>query len=352
MKRFFTFSSFTIGFCIIAFFAIPAIPGYLITPDQSPNANEIISEISNRNPGFSCNTIRIKLPQTEASTSWMEVWLHGRNQTYSYKPISQLLKENKDSILVQEFESQSNIAFAKADLVFDGSWVSKKTFRLGTDRFGRDVLSRIILGSRVSLFTGLVSVIISLIIGVIIGMLAGYMRGNVDAFLSWLIAVFWSVPTLLIALGLSFVFGKGLGQVLIAIGLSTWVEVARVVRGQTMQLREKEFILAARITGFSTFRILFKHILPNLKATLTVLATTNFASAILLEAGLSFLGLGIEPPAPSWGIMVKEHLGNLVLDSAYLALIPGAAIMLLVTGFNFLSMGIRDAFDSRLDTRS
>jgi peptide/nickel transport system permease protein len=97
---------------------------------------------------------------------------------------------------------------------------------------------------------------------------------------------------------------------------------------------------------------LFKHILPNLKATLTVLATTNFASAILLEAGLSFLGLGIEPPAPSWGIMVKEHLGNLVLDSAYLALIPGAAIMLLVTGFNFLSMGIRDAFDSRLDTRS
>ncbi len=219
------------------------------------------------------------------------------------------------------------------------------TFRLGTDNFGRDILSRLIIGARISLSIGFLAMLLSLSIGILVGLAAGYFGGKVDAVLSWLITVFWSIPTLLLALGLSVFMGKGYYQVLIATGLSTWVEVARIVRGQTMQLKNQEFVLFAKITGFSDMRILLNHILPNLTGTLTVLATTNFASAILLEAGLGFLGLGVTPPTASWGIMVKENLGYLVLDQAYLAIIPGVAIMILVMAFNFMAMGIREVLD-------
>jgi peptide/nickel transport system permease protein len=189
--------------------------------------------------------------------------------------------------------------------------------------------------------------LLSLIIGIFVGLIAGYYGGWIDSVLTWLITVFWSVPTLLIVLGLSVFLGKVYFQVLIATGLSSWVEVARVVRGQAMQLKNREFILSARITGFGNFHIMFRHILPNLTGTLTVLATTNFAAAILLEAGLGFLGLGVSPPTPSWGIMVKENLGFLVLDQAYLAIIPGMAIMILVMSFNLMAMGLRDVLDEQ-----
>jgi peptide/nickel transport system permease protein len=224
----------------------------------------------------------------------------------------------------------------------EGRKIKSRKFILGTDRFGRDIYSRLVIGTRVSLSIGFLSMMISLIIGVFIGLISGYFGGKIDLVLTWLITVFWSVPTLLIALGLSFFLGKGYFQVLLATGLSSWVEVARVVRGQTMQMKNREFILSAKITGFSSFYIMFKHILPNLKGSLSVLATTNFAAAILLEAGLGFLGLGVAPPTPSWGIMVKENLGYLVLDQAYLAIIPGLAIMILVMAFNLMSMGFKD----------
>lgn len=350
MKRFFRIPAFTIGFIIIAIFAIPAIPGYLITPDKTTDAYDIMPAIAKQKPGFVCKYVRIKNSEKSTEEGFITTWIYGKKSKGSAVPVGNKIKETADSIFFKGYDDDEIIGFHKQSLFAEnGTLLFSRKYYLGTDRFGADVLSRLILGARVSLFVGFISVIISLLIGTTIGLFAGYLGGKTDAFLSWLIAVFWSVPTLLIALGLSFVFGKGLPQVLVAVGLSTWVEVARVVRGQTMQLREKEFILAVKITGFSTPRILFRHILPNLKSTLTVLATTNFAAAILLEAGLSFLGLGIAPPAPSWGIMVQEHLGSLVTSSAYLAIVPGLAIMLLVMGFNLLSMGVRDAFDTRLN---
>jgi len=352
MRKLLNLPSFFIGFSIIFFFSIVAIPGYLIAPDDTTDCNDIVPQFANQPPGSVLKFIRIKNNNTDQENTIVSIWLHGRTNAGNPIPFATVISESKDSIVIQELNSISNSIYSKNNLQLNrkSTFIFSRKFYLGSDRFGRDVLSRLMIGARVSLFVGFVSVIISLILGVFIGLVAGYSKGKIDSILSWFIAVFWSIPTLLIALGLSFAFGKGLLQVLVAIGLSTWVEVARVVRGQTMQLREKEFILAARITGFSMGRILFRHILPNLKGSLTVLATTNFAAAILLEAGLSFLGLGISPPAPSWGIMVNEYRGNLVLDTAYLALIPGAAIMLLVMGFNLLSMGLRDALDTHLPT--
>ena len=342
-------TAFKIGLIITLIFALPALLGYLITPDNTRDCNRIIPELANKPPGFTFTYILAGKP---LPSTFSDIFTGAPSE--GNVMACELIRQDNDTvyyIAYGETQIQStaiNTLIANAD----GGFEYRQTALLGTDRFGRDMLSRLIIGARVSLLVGLVSVIISLFIGTLIGMAAGYYGGRTDSILSWLIAVFWSIPTLLIALGLSFAFGKGLWQVLLATGLSTWVEVARVVRGQTLQLRQKEFILSSIITGFNPFYIMRKHILPNLKGTLTVMATTNFAAAILLESGLSFLGLGLAPPTPSWGMMVKEHLGNLVLDNAYLALIPGLAIMALVMAFNLMSMGLRDALDTRISSTS
>ena len=155
----------------------------------------------------------------------------------------------------------------------------------------------------------------------------------------------WSIPTVLLVIAITFALGKGFWQVFIAVGLTMWVDIARVVRGQVYSIKEKEYVEAARALGISPFRTIFRHILPNISGAVIVVAAANFASAILLEAGLSFLGIGVQPPMPSWGSMVKENYSYILLDSAYLPLLPGAAIMLLVLAFMLLGNGIRDALD-------
>jgi len=215
--------------------------------------------------------------------------------------------------------------------------LSNRTFWLGTDRFGRDYLSRVVAGSGLSLSVGLVAVLLSLLIGIPLGAYAGYLGGAFDAAVSWLLQVVWSIPTLLLVLALTLAFGKGFEQVFLAIGLSMWVEVARVVRGQVIALRNVEWVEAGRVLGLSTPRIVFLHILPNLTGPIAVIASANFAAAILIEAGLSFMGVGAQIPMPSWGNLIRDHYGAILTGHAHLALIPGACIVSLVLAFNALS---------------
>jgi peptide/nickel transport system permease protein len=191
------------------------------------------------------------------------------------------------------------------------------------------MLSRLFIGSRISLSVGLISVLISIIIGISLGAIAGYYKGKTDAFIMWLVNVTWSVPTLLMVISITMILGKGFWQVFIAVGLTMWVDVARVVRGQVLSIREKDY----------------KHVIPNTLGPVIIISAANFASAILMEAGLSFLGIGIQPPIPSWGNMIKDHYGFIIVDKAYLAILPGLAIMLLVLAFTFVGNGLRDAYD-------
>jgi peptide/nickel transport system permease protein len=182
----------------------------------------------------------------------------------------------------------------------------------------------------------------------VLGSISGYFRGRVDVLISWFFNVVWSIPTILLVIAISLVLGKGIVQVFIAVGLTMWVDVARVVRGQVLSIREKDFVEAGRALGYSNARIIFKHVLPNVMGPVIVMAASNFASAILMEAGLSFLGLGAQPPLPSWGEMINAHRGYILMDKAYLAFIPGLAIMSLVLSFMLVGNGLRDALDTRL----
>jgi len=220
-------------------------------------------------------------------------------------------------------------------------------YLLGTDAIGRDVLSRIIYGARVSLAAGAVSVGVALIAGVVIGLLAGYYRGWVDDVSMRMIDALYSFPALLLALAITAVLGPGLTNVMLAIGIVFTPTFARLVRGQALSVREREFVMAARVIGAQPWRIMALHIWPNVTAAIVVQASLLVAAAIVIEAGLSFLGLGVQPPTPSWGGMLKE--GYQYMEQApWLAFAPGAAMFVTVLAFNLFGDGLRHALDPRL----
>jgi len=332
------------GLVFIALLVLLSVLGYLITPDATPKANDIYLEIALQKPGFSVDMLCTSEKKAIEHVSFFTKLISGEQALYAFVPIS---KVRGDSFAV--FSKNGLLNWQVSSRAIQLSDISHRTYWLGTDRYGRDVLSRIIIGARVSLLVGFMSVLLTLLIGTTLGLLSGYFGGWVDSIILWLINVVWSLPSLLIAIAISFAFQeKGLYQVFLAIGLSMWVELARIVRGQVLQIKEMEYIQAAKVLGFGNIRILFKHILPNIMAPIIVVCAANFASAILLEAGLSFLGLGVQAPMPSWGSMIKEHYNYIVFDAAYLAIIPGVCIMLLVMSFNFLGNALRDALDANM----
>lgn len=334
------FGLIVIGIAIlISFFA------YFIMPDNSSYANRIILEIGGEKPGFTKQFLLVKKDKSAENVSLIHWWLYGKEDAYYYVPINSF-QQKGDSLQVEKFIDEGfseKKMYALTDL--SASPVIEKKFRLGTDKYGRDMLSRIILGTRVSLSVGLITVIISLSIGLTLGSLAGYFGGRTDNIIMWFINTIWSIPTLLLVFAITLTLGKGFWQVFIAVGLTMWVNVARLVRGQVMEKKELEYIEATRALGYSPMRIIIHHIWPNIMGPIMVIAASNFASSIVIEAGLSFLGVGVQPPMPSWGLMMQENYNFIITQNPMLALAPGFAIMILVLAFNLLGNGLRDALN-------
>ena len=333
-------TSGVISLIYIILVALVALFGYVIAPDNSKNANQMHLSIHSKSPGFTVDMLII--PNLEDNQSSVDKFIYGDKTPDIEIPILSW-KTNNDMLYYQEYDQND---FTEIPISSIGKYlIQNKKFYLGTDKFGRDVLSRIIIGARISFSIGFVAVFISLIIGLILGSLSGYYSGVVDQIIMWIINVTWSIPTLLLVIAITLALGKGFWQVFIAVGLTMWVEVARVVRGQVKSLKEREFITAAHVLGFSDFRIITRHILPNIISPLIIISAANFAASILIESGLSFLGLGAQPPMSSWGSMIKDHYNYIILGEPFLAIIPGICIMLLVMAFMLLGNSLRDILD-------
>jgi peptide/nickel transport system permease protein len=220
-------------------------------------------------------------------------------------------------------------------------------YLLGTDQLGRDLYSRIIYGARISLTIGLSAVLVSMVIGVLLGLVAGYFGGKIDAVVDFSVNAMLAFPFILLAMTLVIVMGASMENIILALGLSNWPIFARVTRIETMKLREQEFVLAAVAQGLSHLRIILKHILSNLAAPILVIATVEIARAIIRETFLSFLGLGIQPPTPSWGLMLAEGR-DYMLTVWWLSTLPGFAIFLAALGINLVGDALRDLFDPRM----
>jgi peptide/nickel transport system permease protein len=375
---------------VICIAIVLAIIGPSIAPDKTPDADDQILEMANVNPGFSIKLLAVQKNREEKNPSLLSKIFLGRDNPNEMIPIVSYSFDDSANIVLEKYEGEGRgavkmvlpvvdvcealsntkpeiqlngdqatftsfeekmetVSLATLKKEIESNRIITKTYHLGTDGYGRDILSRLLFGVRVSLSVGLIAVLISLTIGIFMGSVAGFYRGAVDNVIMWFINVIWAIPTILLAMAIRFAIGDKIPSFLaifIAVGLSMWVEVARIVRGQVLGVREMEYVQAARGLGYNNARIIIKHILPNIIGPIMVIAASDFASAILIEAGLSFVGIGVKPPTPSWGTMLNDHRAYLLTPGkAFLALAPGICIMVMVLAFNLLGNGLRDAFD-------
>lgn len=374
------------GLVIILMAVAISVLGYAIMPDSTTNANNSLPEIKKQGIGFEVDILRVKKNVAVREVSFFESLAFGQESQFIEKPLDSIQYQHKEGMLriylaqgrgiLYEDLFYADVLYAlTGDVTVDGeasqfkdlegqigqelnakmkaqieeSSVFRRTYLLGTDSSGRDLMSRLLFGTRVSLMIGLVTVIVALLIGVFLGGIAGYFGGWVDDLVMWFMTVIWSIPRIMLVIVIGMALqSNGLWVAFVAVGLTMWTEVARVVRGKILEVRERQYITAAKVLGLGNMRIIFGHILPNILGSVVVIATANFADAILIEAGLSFLGLGVPPPVPSWGQMVNEGF-NLITnpECLHLILFPSLAICLLVLSFNLLGNGLRDALDPK-----
>ena len=400
-KRFFSNYTAVAGLVVVILAVIVAILGYLIMPDHTPDGDDGSVYIQTKPPGFQVTLLKKHKNIPIEHPPFLEEMFLGDPSEYTIIPIKtytideknlsvsyESINGKKDKINLvsaikslyignlQDVKGAENmkgkpyqIEGEKVSFInykgevesttisvlvkeFTSKNIENRTYWLGTDRQGRDMLSRLILGTRISLGIGLVAVFISVLVGVTLGALAGFFRGKVDYFITWFMTVVWSIPQIMLVIAISLALGRGVWVAFIAVGLTTWVDIARLVRGEIMAIKEKQYIEASRALGLGNFKIVFKHILPNLFGPLIVVISSNFASAILTEAGLSFLGLGAQPPTPSWGMMVyegKNYIGS--ASGFHMIFYPSLAICIMVLAFNLLGNGLRDAYDPKMQLK-
>ncbi len=363
--------------------------GYLIMPDQTTNANDGAVQIQKQPPGFEATFLKIRKNRKIEQVNFLQRAIYGQESEYIIVPIKEYEIEG-DSVRVKIFGKEDyykeyylldvvkplsfnstkliydqtsgtefsftnidgekeNISYDKLIDEFNAKNIETRKYWFGTDKMGRDILSRLLFGTRISLSIGFIAVLISMFLGMSLGSIAGFFGGKIDMFILWFMSVIWSIPGIILVIAISMALqSRGVWVAFVAVGLTMWVEVARVMRGQIMSIKEKLYVEAARAFGISNFRIVFVHILPNIAGSIIVIATANFAAAILLEAGLSFLGLGVQPPTPSWGVMIYEGFQAIgTKNSLHIILFPGLAICILVLSFNLLGNGLRDAYDPK-----
>ncbi len=366
---------------------IIALLGYLITPDKTTYGNRQILELANLMPGTRVLLLKIRKNQlVETDIPWWKLMLFGiERPAYIYKPIQDVYYFREDTLYVISGNRNTGevtiLKYHIADVVFpldetkpvkrkgdtlivplidgreiittihelaeiiENEHLEEFVYWLGSDLYGRDILTRVMLGARISLAVGFIAVLVSLIVGFPLGLVSGYYGGKVDDMVMWLINVTWSIPTLLLIFALILVFGRGPIQIFVAVGLTLWVEVARVVRGQVIQIRELPFVESARALGIPAFRIMWVHIARNVVGPVLVISAANFALAIIIEAGLSYIGIGFHPPVPSWGAMISEFYGYIMTDTPHMVLIPGVVLMITVLAFYQIGNGLRDALE-------
>lgn len=320
-----------------------ALFGYTVAPDNAPDANTQLIAMANSKPGTAVHILALKSLQEHTPPQPTGSLRTGTPLPYTpVAIIPESLRMSGDSLWAALVESPDAVfSMHQAALWDQQSPVIVRTFWLGSDAYGRCILSRLIIGFRISLSVGALAVGLALFIGVFMGALGGYAGGRIDDAVMLVVNVVWSVPTLLLVFAVVMALGRSIWVVFLAVGLTLWVDVARLVRGQMISLRNQPFVEAAYNLGLPPWRIIIRHLIPNLIGPLLVVLAGCFATAILLESGLSYLGFGVQPPTPSWGSLLNEHYGHALSGQWIPALAPALTIASTVWAFYALGNGIK-----------